>query len=55
VIDPAALALADQIMAYARDHWPEKSEAWHRAWMARLLHYKLYDGDMTGSPELPDE
>jgi hypothetical protein len=51
----AAIALVDQIMAYARDRFPDKSEAWQRVWMARLLHYKLHDGDMTGAPELPDE
>jgi hypothetical protein len=51
----AAVALVDQIMAYARDHFPDKSEAWHRVWMARLLHYKLHDGDMTGAPDFPED
>jgi hypothetical protein len=53
--DPAALALVDQLMAYARDNYPDKSEAWHRVWMARLLHQRVHNGDMKGAPEFPEE
>jgi hypothetical protein len=53
--DPRAIALAEQLMAYARDNYPDKSEAWHRVWMARLLHDRLHHGDMTGAPEFPPE
>ena len=47
------IAAYDQVMAYARDAFPEKSVEWRETWILRLYWAEDHDGDMTGAPEFP--
>lgn len=53
--DASAQAMVDQIRAYVRDRFPEKSQAWRDVWTVRAIHARTHDGDMTGAPEFPNE
>lgn len=51
--DSGVMAYVDQLFALAQELHPGESHDWYAAWLARMLHYALNDGDMTDAPDMP--